>query len=250
MSTAMRHTRFSSGNAGGLRNMLLVSAALHGAAIVGLILWRTTPADRPPPFRVQLIGAPAGAKQMGVVAPPAAAPAAPTPEPAAPPKAAERVAPAEKAVAKKKAPPPVKATANNNRSTATAKKPGAKTAPAAPPTAGSEKGGKGSDVANINLNGIEFAYPGYLRNIVQLIKLNFAEPPPGSTLRTEVRFTIHRDGTVTDIEITKRSGSSTFDLNAMGAVEAGGARRAFGPLPTGFPDDVLIVYFVFSPETS
>ncbi|MEP6781590.1 MAG: TonB family protein, partial [Gemmatimonadaceae bacterium] len=61
-------------------------------------------------------------------------------------------------------------------------------------------------------------------------------------------FLIHRDGSVSEISVTKSSGSSSFDREARGAVEAAGTSRAFGPLPSGFPDDVLPVYFTFSPE--
>ena len=35
------------------------------------------------------------------------------------------------------------------------------------------------------------------------------------------------------------------DLDAMGAIEAVGSTRGFGPLPQGWTDDVLIVYFTF-----
>ena len=43
-----------------------------------------------------------------------------------------------------------------------------------------------------------------------------------------------------------RSGVYSFDTEAMGAVEA--AARSFGPLPSGFSDDVLPVIFSFDPR--
>ena len=47
------------------------------------------------------------------------------------------------------------------------------------------------------------------------------------------------------IEVVKGSGDRIYDLDAMGAIEAVGSTRGFGPLPQGWTDDVLIVYFTF-----
>ena len=63
-----------------------------------------------------------------------------------------------------------------------------------------------------------------------------------------MRFLIHRDGSVSDLTFIKRSGTFSFDLEAQGAVEAASSARAFGPLPVGFPDDVLPVVFSFDPD--
>ncbi|HEX9310585.1 MAG TPA: TonB C-terminal domain-containing protein, partial [Gemmatimonadaceae bacterium] len=67
-------------------------------------------------------------------------------------------------------------------------------------------------------------------------------------LKAEVRFLIHRDGSVSDLTFIRRSGNFSFDLEAQGAVEAASSTRGFGPLPAGFPDDVLPVVFSFDPE--
>jgi hypothetical protein len=50
---------------------------------------------------------------------------------------------------------------------------------------------------------------------------------------------------VTGIQLRQRSGSMTFDLEAIGAVEAAGA--SFGALPEGFSEDVLTIIFSFDP---
>ena len=47
------------------------------------------------------------------------------------------------------------------------------------------------------------------------------------------------------IEVVKSSGDRYFDLEAVATVEAVGSSRSFGPLPTGWTDDVLVVYFTF-----
>ncbi|MDQ6611900.1 MAG: TonB C-terminal domain-containing protein [Gemmatimonadota bacterium] len=236
-----------------LRVSIGVSALLHIAALALLVIVRSgKPQERPPAYRVELIGAAGMQRRMGVVAEPAPVETPITKAPA--PAAAERpVEPPKVATPKPKAKPipkPKQATPNVSKTTAataqTAAKPNAK---AAPPVAGSgNKTGKGTDVTNMVSDGIDFPYPGYLNQIVRQIKLNFQAPPVGTLLVAEVHFLIHRDGSVTDIQVTKRSGSSAFDREAIGAVEAAGTSRAFGALPSAFPDDVLPVYFTFSPE--
>jgi hypothetical protein len=53
---------------------------------------------------------------------------------------------------------------------------------------------------------------------------------------------------VTGQRIVVRSGVYAFDLEAMGAIEAAATARAFGPLPTGYGEDVLPVVFSFDPS--
>jgi len=117
----------------------------------------------------------------------------------------------------------------------------------APTAGGGPTGGKGTDVANVRTEGIEFPFPGYLNNIVRQIAIKFKPRNPAARLKAEVRFLIHRDGSVSDLTFIRRSGSFSFDLEAQGAVEAAASALAFGPLPDGFPDDVLPVVFSFDP---
>ena len=120
----------------------------------------------------------------------------------------------------------------------------AKPATPAPPAGGGPQGGRGADVANVRVDGIEFPYPGYLQNVVRQIAVNFK--PSRGGLTAVVAFLIRRDGTVTGIRLTQRSGVFSFDTEAMGAVEA--ASRSFGPLPSAFSDDALPVVFSFDPR--
>ena len=117
-----------------------------------------------------------------------------------------------------------------------------------PRAGGGPEGGRGTDVANVRIEGIEFPYSGYLANIVRQIALRFEPPNRNAPLRAEVSFLIHRDGSVTGQRIVVRSGVYAFDLEAMGSIEAAAAARAFGPLPAGYPDDVLPVVFSFDPS--
>ena len=126
-------------------------------------------------------------------------------------------------------------------------KPAQETPPTPAPRAGGGPiGGKGTDVATVQTEGIDFPFPGYLNNIVRQIALRFNPADANSGRRAEVRFVIRRDGSVIGIGFITRSGSYAFDLEAQGAVEA--AAREFGPLPDGFPDDALPVVFSFDPR--
>ena len=227
-----------------LRAPIAVSAALHVAVLSAFMLARGTPSvPVPPTYRVSLIAAPPGPRQIGVVQPtPAAVPAAtatppPTPARAIPDPSRMKPAPTKAKLAKASKAPKVATPV------AAAPKAPAKAAPA-PVAGGGPQGGRGADVANVRVDGIEFPYPGYLQNVVRQIAVNF-KPSRGS-LTAVVAFLIRRDGSVTGIRLTTRSGVYSFDTEAMGAVEA--AARSFGPLPAGFSDDVLPVIFSFDPR--
>lgn len=224
----------------GLGVPLAVSAALHIVAALALVLARpaSSPA-RPPVYRVDIVAAPPGPRAAGVVTPKRAATAAPAPTPPRP-SAAPRAAP----VPAKGAP--------ERRSPAAATPALAPATPApatpAPAAGGGPTGGRGADVATVRTEGIEFPYPGYLNNIVRQVALRFRPDDPNAPLRAEVVFLIHRDGRVSGFRFTTRSGVYAFDLEAQGAVDAAAGARAFGPLPDGFPDDVLPVTFSFDPR--
>lgn len=223
------------GGAGSVSVSLMLSVLLHAGLIAGFLALRPGPAPATPPiYRVNIIAAAPGAPSAGVVTPTAPVPDVTTPAPPRP-KTDEVVS------VKTKTPPrrvprlatPTVATKRADRN-----------APA-PVAAGGEQGGKGTDVANIRTEGIDFPFPGYLENIVRQIALRF-RPPRGSPLKAEVMFLIRRDGSISGFRFIQRSGSFTFDLEAQGAVES--AASAFGALPGGFRDDVLPVMFSFDPR--
>ena len=235
----------------GLGGPFTGSAVLHVALLLALFLSRSDPPRiSPPTYKVDLVAAPPGPRQAGVVTPPSAAPA-PEPEPAAPappapprPEAAPDAMPAPPKAAKKTPPArkqPVKATP----STQPAGKPAR--AEDAPRAGGGPTGGRGTDVVSVRTQGIEFPYPGYLSNIVRQIALNFKPDNPNLPLSAQVAFVIQRDGSVSDVRFVQRSGNYAFDLEARGAVEAAGSNRSFGALPDGWRDDVLPVVFSFDP---
>jgi protein TonB len=226
-----------------------MSAIVHVGIGAALLLWSTRELPvRPPVYRVNLVGAPPGPRQIGVVnqRPPVKAesdkPAPSGVEQLTPP---EKVTPTAKT---SKAAPQVKATPTpTNSKTAGTKTPTAtKSTAAAPPKAGAgATGGKGADVINLRTEGVEFPDQAYLNNITRQIYSSWFPKQQGMQLLAEVKFTIHRNGSVTDIEVVKRSGNRLYDIEAMGTVEAVASARKFGPLPAVWTDDVLIVYFTF-----
>ncbi|HSE53727.1 MAG TPA: TonB family protein, partial [Gemmatimonadales bacterium] len=177
---------------------------------------------------VELVAAPipTGTRRPAVEAPPP--PPAPAP---APPKAVTRPAPATKPAAKTPARPTT----------------APKTASPVTPLPG-ETPGQGSDIANVKLQGKEFPYPEYLRNLVTQIYRRWARPDGNAALQAEVGFVILRDGTVREIKIIASSRSYSFDNEAQAAVEAAAEARAFGPLPAGYGADYLSIGFLFTPR--
>lgn len=239
MTAAAVHEGEEGGGGVSLRTPIIVSATLH-LAIAALVLLgrRDGSVPMPPTYRVNLVAAPPGPRQIGVVqpTPPVATPAPPTPAPAsrATPEPSRMKAPSKAAA--KRAPKVATPTTGAAPS---------RTTPA-PAAGGGPTGGRGADVANVTVDGIAFPYPGYLENVVRQIAIRFKPPANARALQAVVAFLIRRDGSVTGIRLTTRSGVYGFDTEAMGAVEA--ASRSFGPLPQGFSDDVLPVIFSFDPR--
>ena len=231
-----------------------LSAILH-AAIATLLfstLKERRPVALPPMYRVEIVAAPAGERAIGEVS---AAKAATTPAVTQPTATQSTVKEMPLPKAKPAQKTPARATPAEGKVSPSPKVSApteAKVTPqpktAAPKAGGGPTGGKGTDVASVRSDGIEFPFPGYLNNIVRQIAINFKPRNPAARLKAEVRFLIHRDGSVSDILFIRRSGNFSFDLEAQGAVEAASSTGRFGPLPTGFPDDVLPVVFSFDPE--
>lgn len=223
----------------GLAGPLALSVLLHVAAVAPFVIWKAAgrPA-MPPMYRVELVAAPAGPRALGVVreTPPA--------EPLKPETKAPQKAATNEATKVAKILPPTRTKVAPRATENVTKTPEKVDVSKAPTAGGGEVGGTGADVATVRTEGIEFPFPGYLRNIVRQVALNFRPRNPG-TLTAEAFFFIRRDGSIAGFRFVKNSGSFAFDLEAQAAVEA--AARAFGPLPAGFSDDILPVFFRFDP---
>jgi periplasmic protein TonB len=226
--------------AAGLSTPTVVSALLHVGmvATMWLVGREAPPPPLPPIYKVNIVAAPAGPRQIGEVRPQPAVqdPAAQPPRPAAEVETRTMPSPDRSPtgrVQRQVTPAPVQQPTTKG------------------PTAvagGGPEGGRGTDVATVQTGGIDFPFPGYLNNIVRQIALRFTPPDRDARLRAEIMFLIHRDGRVTNLRFITRSGSFPFDLEAQGSVEAAASARAFGPLPDGFNEDVLPVSFSFDPQ--
>lgn len=214
---------------------LIGTTVLHAAAI-SLILVAPRPSTKagPPSYAVELLAAPAPqptlkkAAPEAIPTPPQEKPAPLKPQPAKlPPKAIPKPEPKPPPQQQKEAP--------------------AKTRAPEKPLPG-ETPSTGTDIATVKTPGLEFPYPEYLRNIVSEVYRRWDRPAGGTSLQAEVAFLILRDGSVREIKFLRSSGNFAFDLDAQGAIEAAGNARAFGPLPDGYPADVLPVSFYFTPR--
>jgi TonB family protein len=199
-------------------------------------------APTPPLYRVQLLAAPAGPREVGVVQPPTVTP--PPAKPAPIPKSTPETKLAPKVKPKTVAPPKIATPVAQPKTTTPPK------TETPPPTAGGgTTGGKGADETPLDTPGLDFPYPGYLQNIVREVIHQFQTSQTRLTLSADVRFMIRRDGTVdpNSISLAKSSGNYAFDQQALGAVEAAANAKRFGPLPAGFREDILPVVFRFTP---
>lgn len=207
---------------------------VHGMA-AGVLLVRP-PSRRlaVPVYAVQLVAAPAPRPEARPAPKAVERPAAP-PAPALP----RRPPPKRSSVAREQPPPAPQPSQ---------REPAPRTSAAEQPLPGVQPS-TGSDVATVSLPGVAFPYPEYLRNIVSEVYRRWHRPLNETPLQAEVLFFIHRDGSISNLQFIKRSGNFAFDLEAQGAIEAAGNAKAFGPLPEGYPADVLPVSFFFNPAS-
>jgi outer membrane biosynthesis protein TonB len=105
----------------------------------------------------------------------------------------------------------------------------------------------GSGDITAQIEGLQSRYPEYYANITRTL-LRFFRWNEASRPSAEYVFYINRDGSVSDIRLIRTSGNIAFNLEAMGAIEAAGERRAFGPLPDDFEGDRMPISFYFEPR--
>ena len=105
----------------------------------------------------------------------------------------------------------------------------------------------GSGDLTLQIEGLQARYPEYYDNIIRTL-YRFFRWNEASRPTVEYFFYINRDGSVSDIRLIRTSGNVAFNLEAMGAIEAAGDRKAFGALPGDFQGDRLPVLFSFQPR--
>ena len=86
-----------------------------------------------------------------------------------------------------------------------------------------------------------FCCPDYLNQMVDFIKRNWNQNQ-GAEGQVQVKFTIRRDGAITDVELEKPSNISLLDLESQRALAK---TRALPPLPREFTENTLTVHLIF-----
>jgi protein TonB len=103
---------------------------------------------------------------------------------------------------------------------------------------GLSTGGGGGTGGEIDVS--NFCCPDYLTTMVDLIQRNWSSKQPVAGTAT-IRFSILRDGTVSDVAVARSSGYAVLDLTAQRAV----AMARMPPLPAAFRPERLTVHLNF-----
>ena len=98
-------------------------------------------------------------------------------------------------------------------------------------------GGGGSAYTDVQ----NFCCPEYLLTMTRLIQTNWRSNQ-GQDGTNQLKFTIHRDGTITDVVVEQSSVSQFLDMASQRAVIT---TRQLPPLPAQFTGDHLTVHLVF-----
>jgi protein TonB len=108
------------------------------------------------------------------------------------------------------------------------------------------EGGTGAGPGTISTIGLEdFDYPWYAQSVKGILSYNWVKsiaPPDLAGTRVVVRFRIHKDGSVTDIVLIKRSGIFALDQEVIRAVRNA---SPLPPLPKGTRGESQVAQYEF-----
>lgn len=231
----------------GLRNMWMLSLVVHGVA-AAMLLMMPAPSLEDDSLKnamtISLAGAPGvrtgGLTSMAARTAEAAPDAAKAPQAPAATKVPEMAIPTKKELAK---PTPSKA-ANDARNRPTPKALEATRGDARIETSakttgfGLTTGGGGGTSAYLDIT--NFCCPEYITTMLQLIQRNW-ESHQSVAGTTRIKFTIQRDGRLTDVQLEQ---SSYFALD-QAAQRAIAQTRQLPPLPAQFSEPTLTVHLNF-----
>jgi TonB family protein len=241
----------------GLWPRLGLSVLLHAAVLPIVMIWMAASAPEDPAARVvmsvSLAGAP-GARSGGMTqmsaraaeaAPPTtkpapvAPPAAKAPEMALPKADTRKTPPRE---TPKQAPDDAKGRTTPKAAQATQGSAVAETGVKTGAAFGISTGGTGGTTGYLDV--ANFCCPEYLATMIQLIQRNWSakQQVAGDTL---MKYTIQRDGRLTNVEIEKTSGYFALDQTAQRALLV---TRQLPPLPPQFTENTLTVHLIFRYE--
>lgn len=224
------------------RRAVLASLVLHALLLLGLLAGGLAARPQPPDLKVYRVDI--------VPAPSVPAPESPAEEPAAEPEVEPEPEPEPEVVAEPEPDPvpaerePEPAAAEPERAE---RKPPRREQPARPERRHMDADAMSSDDLRVLIEGLQARYPEYYENIIRQVYRYFRWSG-SERARAEVFFYINRDGSASEIQLVRGTGNVAFNLEAQGAVEAAGSRRAFGPLPSDFEYDRLPVVFSFDPR--
>jgi TonB family protein len=98
----------------------------------------------------------------------------------------------------------------------------------------------GSTGANVSLPA-DFCCMPYANELINRVNAQWRNRHPGPIGATMVKFTIQRDGTITDVEVAKSSGSTLLDLIAQSAIRTVKLDR----LPAAYTNETLTILLTF-----
>jgi TonB family protein len=235
-----------------MQRAVMASLAVHVVLVTALVLAPRPDAriDNRPIMTISLGGAPG--PRAGGMTPMGGRPIAPAAEPTrkapptpAPAKTPEMVEPTKTAPPVAKTPVKTAPDEARGRRVVTGPEPQAGNTPVDTGAKGIGFGlttGGGGTGGYLDIQ--NFCCPEYLGTMLQLIQRNWnsRQQVPGETL---VKYTIQRDGRLTDIELEKSSGYAALDLTAQRALAL---TRQLPPLPAQFTEPTLTVHLVFRYE--
>ncbi len=99
----------------------------------------------------------------------------------------------------------------------------------------------GGVAGGVQLDVKNFCCPEYLTQMVQKVRSNW-NANQGAGGQPIIKFTIRRDGMLTNVELEKSSGQALLDLEARRAVYK---TMQLAPLPREFPDSSLTIHLTF-----
>jgi TonB family protein len=241
----------------GLNRMVTISSLLHGAAILAVVIAPQgflTPASEAPQsiMTISLDGAGVGPRSGGMT-PIGGRPVQVQTPPDEPPKREAVRAPAsrtpEMTLPKPGAKPlkadPARTGLDERRSSTATRGPEVRPGNAVAETGargmgfGLSTGGGPGTGAMLDVG--DFCCPDYVALMIERIRSGWNQQSEvGGTVI--VRFTIERDGRITDPFVEQSSGYTTLDINAERAVRV---TRQLPPLPAAFPNPTLTVHLNF-----
>jgi len=110
----------------------------------------------------------------------------------------------------------------------------------------SKSGGSGAQAgagSPISVGSARFPYSYYTNLVARKIEKNWQWANAFGQMKAVVFFRILRDGSIAALAIKTSSGDDTFDQQALRSVELAGP---FPPLPSGYTEDDLGIYFEFA----